>query len=532
MRRKIAALLVGGFLGLLVMAPLFSVGSDTKSPMEGSNLGKAWTLGEGQTYQVATYALSTTTDAVTGLKDVTPIPTPDGQMGELLGAQRNLQNLRIKELMQMVHGTGSGGVTGATLVGIEAGGSNTCTDFTAIGYQAGYNHKASVWSIAIGAFALYSDASESGTATTHANVAIGPWSQYLLVAGGGNTSIGAMTMKNIGAAAGSTSWYNTAIGCHSQEESRNMTGCTSVGYTSLCYGTGTTVGATAVGDHALAYLSGTGTAATAVGYYAASSATTASGLTAIGYGALQSCTTGSNNTALGYKAMFTCGTGSSNSAFGVSALQNLTTGANNTAVGLFALQRANSGGYNTAIGVNALESVTTGTSNVAIGYQAGDSISTNHWSLFLGYQAGWYETGSNTLIIDNKKHASEAEGRARALIYGNFAHYTDDDANIAEHQHLAINGDLRVNSYVVSVVGTTSGTATWSMPMQGSGYKKFCIYFDNYSGQAGTVTYPVAFTTVPYSYGGTSPAAICTAGSTTLTWTAGTASGWLFVEGR
>ena len=51
-----------------------------------------------------------------------------------------------------------------------------------------------------------------------------------------------------------------------------------------------------------------------------------------------------------------------------------------------------------------------------------------------------------------------------------------------------------------SVTGTTAGSFTWVMPLQGSALKEVLIYFDGYENDtttAQTVTYPTAFTDTP-----------------------------------
>ena len=40
--------------------------------------------------------------------------------------------------------------------------------------------------------------------------------------------------------------------------------------------------------------------------------------------------------------------------------------------------------------------------------------------MFIGHYAGKYETGSSKLFIDNSSRTNEADGRVKALIYGEF----------------------------------------------------------------------------------------------------------------
>lgn len=126
-----------------------------------------------------------------------------------------------------------------------------------------------------------------------------------------------------------------------------------------------------------------------------------------------------------------------NFAFGHWSLASLTTGNQNVAVGLAVLQNTTTGQDNTGVGDSALNSNVTGQKNVA-----------------LGYNAGYYETGSSKLFIDNASRIDEADGRAKALIYGIFAAATAD-------QYLYINGNLSVPHPITSTLAI--GTAPFAV---------------------------------------------------------------------
>ncbi len=80
--------------------------------------------------------------------------------------------------------------------------------------------------------------------------------------------------------------------------------------------------------------------------------------------------------------------------------------------------------------------------------------------------------------------------------------------------------------------GSVAGTAIWSMPFQGSSYKKFIIYYNSLHDAGGTITFPTAFSKTPTIYGDSAATGITTASTTTLTiaLTALT-SGFAIVEG-
>jgi hypothetical protein len=69
--------------------------------------------------------------------------------------------------------------------------------------------------------------------------------------------------------------------------------------------------------------------------------------------------------------------------------------------------------------------VSAGTFNLAdggtfLGTLTGFSTTTQGGGVFVGYGAGYHETAAMKLFIDNALRASEADGRAKALIYGIF----------------------------------------------------------------------------------------------------------------
>jgi hypothetical protein len=95
---------------------------------------------------------------------------------------------------------------------------------------------------------------------------------------------------------------------------------------------------------------------------------------------------------------------------------------------------------------------------------------------------------------------------------------------------------INPNVAVQSLAGTTGGTVYWTMPFQGSGYKKVLVYLDAYENDtttAQTITYPTAFTQVPNIYNpagvpgvSTTTTALSLAPDTTTAYT-----GWIEVVG-
>lgn len=195
--------------------------------------------------------------------------------------------------------------------------------------------------------------------------------------------------------------------------------------------------------------------------------------TSIGYNSLLTNTTGNNNIAVGYQSLYANTIGNANISIGYQSLYNNTSGVSNIAIGHQSLYTNNTGGQNTILGYQSASSNTIGSGNVVVGYQAmGFNTSGNNNTVIgrealynnitgisnvaIGLQAGYYETGSNKLFIDNTARADEADGRAKALIYGIF------DAAVA-NQRLTINGSVGIGlTSPTAFLHIKAGTATAS----------------------------------------------------------------------
>jgi len=60
---------------------------------------------------------------------------------------------------------------------------------------------------------------------------------------------------------------------------------------------------------------------------------------------------------------------------------------------------------------------------------------------------------------------------------------------------------VNLSTATTTLTGTTTGSVIWSMPFQGSGYKKFIAFANGYENDTTTaqsITFPVAFSTVAY----------------------------------
>lgn len=254
---------------------------------------------------------------------------------------------------------------------------------------------------------------------TTENLFIGEGAGNLTMTGNKNTSVGYQTLKNNTTGAG-----NIAIGYNSMVLNISGDQNMAIGSSSLSNNT-TGVANVAIGTNSL-LSNTTGSYNLAIGYVAMRINTTGSFNTTIGRGALETNSTGNENTVIGYAAMDNCGANVNK----------------NTAIGNNALRYTTSNN-NTAIGFNAALNNTSGTNSVAIGYRALESNVTGGQNIAIGSGAGFWETGSNKLFIDNTTRASEADGRAKALIYGIF------DA-VAANQRLNINASVGIGGGVAN----------------------------------------------------------------------------------
>lgn len=210
--------------------------------------------------------------------------------------------------------------------------------------------------------------------------------------------------------------------------------------TALGYGTLTanTTGRrnVAVGSGAL-NANTTGQINTAVGMGALGSNTTGSFNEAFGYLALGNNLIGTDNCAFGYLALQQC-LDSFNTAMGHAALSVATNCQKNSAFGAYSQASMVSGYFNSSYGGSSLYNNTTGYGNCAYGLNSLFTNTAGDYNVAVGFGAGYYETGSNKLFIDNQFRASEADGRLKAMIYGEFAATTAGQSLFLNAQRISL----------------------------------------------------------------------------------------------
>jgi len=269
------------------------------------------------------------------------------------------------------------------------------------------------------------------------------------------------------------------------------------------------------------------------------------------------------NTAVGQAAISNNNSGVQNVAVGEDAMQQGSTGNYNTAIGSKALNN-NTADYNTSVGQMSMFHITSGGQNTGIGWGALGNNSTGTGNVAIGLMAGYKELGSNKLIIHNTYG-----GRDTALIYGVFPNsllqlnadtvqprkylklkYDNTSATIADSclernlttgipemrklptSFSTVSDSLLLSTYQHTINGSSSGSVVWSMPFQGSSYKKAVVYFNAMNDAGCTFNYPTAFAHTPNIYGSSSCTAVTSTNTTTLTITATAGvTGFLFIEG-
>jgi hypothetical protein len=284
------------------------------------------------------------------------------------------------------------------------------------------------------------------------NVFMGNLSGNFTLSGIKNTGIGSNSLNDL-----TTGSSNFGIGPNALQNVTTGSGNVGLGPDSLAYittggsntaiGTGAAVGT--VGQTATANTTYIGTSAGTVSY--------GSNNTGIGFECLKSNTSGSNNTAMGYRALFSNTTASSSVVIGYEAAAGSTVA------------------EQTVYGYRAARLATTG-KGTYIGFSAGYSNRTGVGNVYLGYKAGYYETAGDKLFIDNRQRTNEADGRAKALMYGIF-----DAATI--NQELNINGSMKVLGANHRIVETLTDTDTLDASN--------CVVLCN-KGTAMTVNLPAA----------------------------------------
>jgi len=269
----------------------------------------------------------------------------------------------------------SGAITLAGTLATTNGGTGL-TSFTA--NQVFYASSTS-------AFAQSTNLQFSGTDLTVYGITVGRGAGAVST----NTAVGASALTTNSTGSGTSAFGDRALAA-------NTSGTNNAAFGQLSLYGNTAGGTNSAFGHGTLFTNTTGSSNTAVGDTALFGNTTASNNTAVGYQAGYSNTTGTQNVYMGVYAGQVGTTSSYNIALGFGAL-NQNTGSNNAASGYYALASNSSGAYNTAHGSQALYANTTASNNTAVGYQAGYSNTTGAGLTFVGNGTGF----ANTTGTDN-----------------------------------------------------------------------------------------------------------------------------------
>jgi hypothetical protein len=166
------------------------------------------------------------------------------------------------------------------------------------------------------------------------------------------------------------------------------------------------------------------------------------------------------NVLIGSETVQGSSTGTLNTIIGHRSGYSNTSGYANTFLGHLSGFAATTGTFNTFLGESSGTSVVGGATSTYIGSRSGYSNVSGSSNVFLGFGSGFYETGSNKLFIDNQSRANEADGRAKALIYGEFAASTFSQL-VRINGHAQVAESLKLDN---TATGYIEGTEQASSP--------------------------------------------------------------------
>lgn len=165
-------------------------------------------------------------------------------------------------------------------------------------------------------------------------------------------------------------------------------------------------------------------------------------------------------------------------------------GANsNVGVGYTCLYNISSGAGNTCGGYGAGNGVTSGSNNTLYGINAGKNLSTTDGAVCLGYAAGYYETEAGRLYITNQAGASEANGRAKSIIYGVMNSTTaDQELYLHAQTDIGVGGSEYTRIATDGAVTVSTNNASALTIGNGAAGIDYILKFDGETND-GTITY-------------------------------------------
>ena len=158
----------------------------------------------------------------------------------------------------------------------------------------------------------------------------------------------------------------------------------------------------------------------------------------MGLGGLEATTSGHNNANVGTTGLGGNTTGNFNTNAGDNGLFSNTSGIDNSNVGHDGLLSNQTGSYNVNVGDYGQYHAVSGWSNTSVGAYSLYNT-TGQKNVAVGYAAGFWETGSNTLYVDNQPRANLSAERSQALMYGIFG-------STPAQQYLTLNANVGVGT--------------------------------------------------------------------------------------
>lgn len=142
----------------------------------------------------------------------------------------------------------------------------------------------------------------------------------------------------------------------------------------------------------------------------------------------------------------------------------------------------------------------------------------------------WQSTCTNGLVFDTGSGGGPIIFAVNGSTFGSEAARFDQSTRIFRVMQVYVTNHVDIASAQTTVNGSTSGTAVFSQPFQGSSYSKVVIYLNALNGTA-SYTFPTAFVNTPQVLSQSLAGDVTALSTTAVTVTGATHTGFINLEG-